>query len=154
MNGKELKRLKQSVKSVSKQSSIKVSKSLEPEFIGRVLDRLYSNAPECDTCKDQLGDFVQCISELQGRADDLSRQDYVALQKVMDGSVHHLQKIHKLVVAGQYVAVSVSVGLSLGVAVGVTFLDNVSLGVALGLVFGIAIGTALDAKAKKDNRLI
>jgi hypothetical protein len=65
----------------------------------------------------------------------------------------HLQKKHKLVAEGTYVGFGIAVGPAIGVALG-SGMGNVGAGIGIGIGIGLAIGSALEAKAKKDGKII
>jgi hypothetical protein len=50
--------------------------------------------------------------------------------------ISHLQKEHKLIAEGYYLAIFMSIGLSMGVAFGLTIFDNIGLGIPIGIVSG------------------
>lgn len=154
MNTKELKRLKQTLHTFSEKGQQGAGRGFAPEFAGRVLHRLHGFSRECEKCTEHLQDLAGRAKELQTKKGDLARQDFRLLQKGLDRAVSHLQNRHKLVVAGQSLAISLALGLSLGVAFGVTIFGNIGLGLALGVALGIVVGTVRDAGAKKTDRLI
>jgi len=79
-----------------------------------------------------------------------NRKSYL---KQIKSLVKHLQKEHKLVTEGQYMAMWSGIGPALGIAFGAA-LDNIGIGVAIGVVIGLAIGRYMDNKAKKEGRVI
>ena len=79
-----------------------------------------------------------------------NRKSYL---KQIKSLVKHLQKEHKLVTEGQYMAMLSGIGPVLGIAIGAA-LGNPSIGVAIGVAIGLAIGRYMDNKAKKEGRVI
>ena len=65
----------------------------------------------------------------------------------------HLEKTHKLVPPGHYQAIWLAVGPGIGTAIGVAQ-DNAGIGIAIGTGIGLAVGSALDARARKEGRVI
>ena len=53
-----------------------------------------------------------------------------------------------------YVAIGMSLGVCFGVAIGQSAFGNSSTGIAVGMAVGLAIGANLDAKAKKEGRVL
>lgn len=154
MNAKELKGLKQTVQTFGERAQQGAARGLNPEFAGRVLSRLHGFSRDCEKCREHLQDLAGRSKDLESKEGDLVRQDFRFLQKGMDQAVSHLQNRHKLMVAGQSLAISLSLGLSLGAALGMTVFDNIGVGLALGVALGTAVGSARDANAKKRDRLI
>jgi len=54
---------------------------------------------------------------------------------------------------GYYTAIGIGLGLCFGVAFGAAF-KNVSFGLIFGMLVGLVIGASLDAKAKKDGKVL
>jgi hypothetical protein len=67
--------------------------------------------------------------------------------------VDHLRKKHKLIPAGTYTAIGNGIGVGLGVSFGVA-MDNLGAGIGAGAGIGMAVGAALEAKAKKDGKIL
>ena len=67
--------------------------------------------------------------------------------------IKHLQKDHKLIGELEYTALGISMGLVFGVAISAGF-GNVAIGIPIGMCVGLAVGSYMDAKAKKDGKVI
>lgn len=65
----------------------------------------------------------------------------------------YLNKKYQLVTKGYYISVFLPIGLAIGMPLGLLF-DNLALGPAFGLPIGIMIGGILEARAKKEGRII
>ena len=156
MNAKERKRLEDTVEALGARLPKRSSQSLQPAFILRVLKRLSGFTETCEKCQELLAGLAQQIEEVpvgSGQG-ELSREELRSLHKAMDRAVTHLQNRHKLVVQGQSTSIYLAMGLSLGLVFGQALFANMGLGLALGVAVGVAVGSGLEAKAKKDDRLI
>ncbi|MFC2007233.1 hypothetical protein ACFLVB_01360 [Chloroflexota bacterium] len=118
-----------------------------------VAERVAELSPECGLC--QI--FQQDISTLtQGigniiRVDDRDKRK--AHLKTINGIIGHLRKKHKLVTEGYYMGIGLVFGTAIGIALGAA-MPNIGTGIPIGVGFGMAMGAALDAKAKKEGRVI
>lgn len=119
----------------------------------RVAARVDGFSATCGECRV----FQQEISRLMHDLDNLiqlprkeARQDYL---KTINGIVKHLQRNHGLITQGQNIGLWMAISAGVGVALGITF-QNTAIGMAIGTALGIAIGSALDARAKKEGRVI
>jgi len=65
----------------------------------------------------------------------------------------HLQKQHKLVTKGHYVGLWSGIGLAIGAGIGAA-IGNSGIGTAIGTIIGLAVGLTLDARAKREDRVI
>ena len=118
--------------------------------------------------------YSQIASNIRLRKDSLSKKNYkrynldlllraaarvdgfssnVTIQAQILDLLKHLQKNHGLLTQGQNIGLWTALSIGLGVALGIA-LGNTAIGVAIGTALGIAIGSVLDAKAKKEGRVI
>jgi hypothetical protein len=95
------------------------------------------------TVSRDLGNIIQ-LNDKEGRK---------AYHKTINKIIGHLQKQHKLVTEGYYMGIFMAIGTGFGVAIGAVT-DNVGSGIPIGVGVGVAIGVALDAKAKKEGRIL
>lgn len=65
-----------------------------------------------------------------------------------------IKKKFNIVNKGTYLSRGVGAGMALGVVLGFLLLDNLALGLPIGLMLGLIIGSALESKAKKENRIL
>lgn len=63
-----------------------------------------------------------------------------------------LKKKYNIVSKGTYTSRGVGLGLPFGALLGL-LLGNIALGLPIGLMIGLIIGSALENKAKKENRI-
>ncbi|MFC2050982.1 hypothetical protein ACFLTN_07405, partial [Chloroflexota bacterium] len=118
--------------------------------VAQRVDEFSSGCTECHMFQQDITSLTKDMSNLVQTADKERRKAYFkALNKV----IGHLQKQHKLVTEGYYSALCMALGSGLGVAIGAA-MDNIGTGMAIGVGFGIFIGALLDAKAKKEGRIL
>ena len=126
---------------------------LTPDVAGRV-DELGAICPECQLLRRELSNLLtelqQAVQTSGGAPDKALRKDY---QKRFAAVMKHLEKVHKLVPPGHYQGIWLAIGPSIGIAVGVA-LDNTGIGIAVGTGVGLMLGSTLDARARKEGRVI
>ena len=118
-----------------------------------VAERVSEFSPECGQCQifqQDISTLTQDVHNTIQLADKQKRKTHL---KTIDNIVNHLRKQHKLVTEGYYVGIGMAIGAGLGVALGAA-MPNIGTGIPIGIGIGLAIGTALDAKAKKEGRVI
>ena len=118
--------------------------------IARRVDDFSATCGECQTFKQEITVLTGALGNLIQIPNKENRKSYL---KQIKSLVKHLQKEHKLVTEGQYMAMWSGIGPALGIAFGAA-LDNIGIGVAIGVVIGLAIGRYMDNKAKKEGRVI
>ena len=132
-------------------------------LLGRVAKRVADFSADCGQCERLQGDITELVERL-GDLVEASKERRKSHLKVIGTIIKHLQKQHKLVREGDYVALGISMGLALGVPIGVAFgvaigdKQNVALGlpigISVGMGVGVAVGSFLEAKAKKEGKVI
>ncbi|MFC1912645.1 hypothetical protein ACFLX7_00370 [Chloroflexota bacterium] len=118
-----------------------------------IAERIAEFCPECGQCQifqQDISTLTQDVGYLV-QADDNDRRKLHL--KTIKGIIDHLRKQHKLVTEGYYMGIGMIFGSAIGVALGAT-LDSVGSGIPIGVGIGVGIGAALDAKAKKEGRVI
>ena len=110
-------------------------------------------SPGCGQCmshQQKITEITRALGNLIQISDKEARKSY---RKSVTKMFIHLQRKHKLVTEGFYMAICMILSSGLGVAIGVA-IDNIGSGIPIGVGIGAAIGAALDVKAKKEGRLI
>jgi len=128
-------------------------KKYKLDLLRCVAERIAEFSPECGQCRifqQDISTLTQDVGNTIQTADKVRRKAHA---RTIDRIVDHLQKQHKLVTEGYYLGMWMGIGLALGLPTGIP-LGNISLGLPIGLCIGVAIGTSLDAKAKKEGRVI
>lgn len=111
----------------------------------------FSNeCPQCQAFRQDITALAQDAGNVVQIADRESRKAYF---KAINSIIGHLQRQHKLVTEGYYIGICMAVGSGLGMALGAA-MDNVGSGIPIGVGIGVAVGVALDAKAKKEGRIL
>ncbi len=139
----------------SYQSSLskKERKKYQLDLLIRVTRRVaefYDECGECQLFQQEITSYVNELGNMVHLADNVRRKQYA---KRLKQTVRHLQSQHKLVPKGHYVGIWTSIGTGIGVAIGAG-MDSVGAGIPIGIGIGVAVGMMLDAKAKREDRVI
>lgn len=121
-----------------------------------VAERVAQFSHECGQCHMLQQDVTTLVQDASNLVYSVDKEERKRYQKSMDKIIEHLQKQHKLVKEGYYIGITMVIGSVAGVALG-TALDNVGSAIPIGVGLGglgAAIGAALDAKAKKEGRIL
>jgi len=118
-----------------------------------VAERIDQFSLECGQCQifqQDISTLTQDVGNIIQIADKDKRKAHL---KTINDIVGHLRKQHKLVTNGYYMGIGMLFGSAIGVALGAA-MPSIAMGIPIGVGVGIAIGTALDAKAKKEGKVI
>ena len=132
--------------------STRGQKKYNADALTRTAKRIAELSGECDTCRTLQGEVNDLVSRL-GNSDRFSREERKVFQQKYGTLTYHLHKHHKLVPGGYYIGIGVALGISIGLVVD-TLLDDIGAGLAIGIALGTGIGASLDAKAKKEKKVI
>jgi len=113
---------------------------------GRV-DSFSALCAECQTRKQEITTLTNDLANLFLMSKDAKKSYFKAIGDI----TKHLQKQHKLVTEGQYIGIGMTIGAGIGVALSAA-LDGAGLPIGIGI--GAAFGFYLDAKAKREGRVI
>jgi hypothetical protein len=106
---------------------------------------------QCQIFQQDISTLTQNVGNVIQIADKDKRKAHL---KTINDIVGHLRKQHKLVTEGYYMGIGMLFGSAIGVALGAA-MPSIAMGIIpIGLGVGMAIGAALDAKAKKEGRVI
>jgi len=133
--------------------SKKEQKKYQFDLLTRVARRVvefYDQCGECQLFQQEITAYVNELGNMIHLADNVRRKQY---RRRLKQIVRHLQGQHKLVPKGHYVGIWISIGTAIGVAIGAG-MGNVGAGMPIGIGIGVAIGMMLDAKAKREDRVI
>jgi len=133
--------------------SKKEQKKFQLDLLTRVARRVAEFNEECGECQlfqQEITVYVNELGNMIHLADNARRKKYA---KRLKQTVRHLKSEHKLVPKGHYVGIWISIGTGIGVAIGAG-MDNVGAGIPIGIGIGVAVGMTLDAKAKREDRVI
>ena len=118
-----------------------------------VAERIAEFSPECGQCQifqQDISTLTQDVANTIQLADKGKRKTHL---KSIDNIVGHLRKQHKLVTEGYYMGIGMIFGSAIGVALGAA-MPYMGMGIPIGVGVGMSLGAALDAKAKKEGRVI
>jgi hypothetical protein len=118
--------------------------------IARRVDGFSAICGECQLFQPEITGHVQNLGNLVHIPDKEARKMYF---KAVDTLTRHLQKTHKLVNRWQYLSMCSGIGAGIGIVIGAVLGDS-GIGTAIGTALGVLIGLALDAKAKREGRVI
>ncbi len=132
--------------------SKKDTKKYKLEYLTRVAKRVANLSKECGECHKFQADISALAQNLGGTVQS-SREEKKNYDKKIREITSHLQKKHRLYAEGTYVGFGIALGPAIGVAIG-SGIGNVGAGIGIGVGIGVVIGSALEAKAKKEGRII
>jgi hypothetical protein len=115
--------------------------------------RVAEFSPMCTECQMFQQDIMSLTRDMSNLVQTADKERRKAYFKALNKVIGHLQRQHKLVTEGYYMTLFMALGSGLGVAIGAG-IDSIGAGMAIGVGFGIFIGALLDAKAKKEGRIL
>jgi hypothetical protein len=115
--------------------------------LARRVDSFSTLCSECQTRKQEITALTNDLANLSLMS-KTARKSYF---KAIGDITKHLQKQHKLVTEGQYIGMGIAIGSGIGVALGAVLKGA---GIPIGIAIGTAFGFYLDAKAKREGRVI
>jgi hypothetical protein len=131
----------------------KEQKRYKLDLVSRVARRVDEFCLECGQCQvfqQEITAYAQDLGNLVQMPDKTRLQRHL---KKINHMVKHMQSEHKLIAQGHYLGIWMAIGTGIGVAIGAG-MGNVGAGIPIGTGIGLAIGAGLDAKAKKEGRVI
>ena len=118
-----------------------------------VAQRVAEFSTGCGQCMLHQQDVATVTRDLPNLIQINDKEGRKSYHKTLNRIIGHLQKQHKLVTEGYYMGICMAIGSGFGVAMGAAT-DNIGIGIPIGVSLGLAIGSALDAKAKKEGRIL
>ncbi|HEY51807.1 MAG TPA: glycine zipper family protein [Dehalococcoidia bacterium] len=128
-------------------------KKYQLDLLERVSRRVAEFNEECGECQlfqQEITAYVNELGNMVHLSDNTRRKQY---RRRLKQTVRHLQSQHKLVPKGHHVGLWISIGTGIGVAIGAA-MGKTGVGIPIGIAIGVAIGMMLDARAKKEDRVI
>jgi hypothetical protein len=153
VNNRWYKETAEKISSYQNSLSKKEQKKFKLELLLRVTRRVAEFNDECGECQlfqQEITVYVNELGNMIHLADNTRRKKYA---KRLKQTVRHLKSEHKLVPKGHYAGIWTSIGTGIGVAIGAG-MDSVGAGIPIGIGIGVAVGMMLDAKAKREDRVI
>ncbi len=133
-------------------------KKYKLDLLLRIARRVADFSEECGPCQVFQPDITQLGQELGtlSRRSKDARRAYARKIKLI---VRHLKSRHKLVTEGHYRNLGMAIGTGVGAAFGGALSaagvgTGLGAGAGIGAGLGMTLGAGLDAKAKKDGRVI
>ena len=142
----------ESIAALKQSLSKKEAKKYKIDFLVRVAQRIADLSKECGECQKFQGEISKLTQDLGGLVQP-SKEEKKKYDRKIKEITSHLQKKHKLYAEGTYVGFGIALGPAIGVAIG-SGIGNVGAGIGIGVGIGVAIGSALEAKAKKNGKII
>lgn len=84
---------------------------------------------------------------------DGDKIDYGTFGSSLSNFKKAIRKKYNIVNKGVYISQGIALGMPLGLLLGL-LLDNLAFGLPMGTMIGLIIGSALEGKAKKENRIL
>ncbi|MBC8421358.1 MAG: hypothetical protein H8E04_00645 [Actinobacteria bacterium] len=122
------------------------------DLLIRISKRLNDFFPDCMDCQNMKREVEIIICSLDNLVRS-SREEQKNYFNAIDNMVKHLKEKHNLISEGQNLALWLPLGVGIGLPLGIP-MGNIALGIPIGLAIGVAIGVSLDAKAKREGRVI
>lgn len=110
-------------------------------------------APTCPQCRLYQPEIDRMLRDLAADAPQILKEQKRSFLGGMEAVLSHLHKTHGLISEGQNVGIWLGIGSAIGLALGAG-LSNPAIGIPIGVALGLIVGTALDARAKKDGKVI
>jgi len=138
--------------SLSQKEQKKYKLDLLLRLAGRV-EEFSSGCGQCQVYQQEITEFARGLGNLVQMPKQVIDKESKRYKKTLNTVTKHLQKQHKLVTKGYYMGICMAIGSGVGVALSAG-LDKAGVGMPIGIAVGVAIGSALDARAKKEGRVI
>ena len=122
------------------------------DLLIRISKRLNDYFPDCVDCQNMKREMEIIICSLDNLLQS-SREEQKNYFASIDNIAKHLKEKHNLVSENQNLALWLPLGVGIGLPLGFP-MGNIALGIPIGLAIGAAIGVSLDAKAKREGRVI
>jgi hypothetical protein len=130
----------------------KNNKNLKLESLERIIRRIAEFSPTCTDCQRYQPMIDDILHSLGGQLQS-SREDRRTYYKNLRELTTHMTKKHHLRAAGTFIALGLSMGPGIGISLGVA-MGNIGAGLAIGTGFGLVLGSGLEARAKREGKII
>lgn len=123
---------------------------------GDLLKRLIKLVPSKIKSELELETFQNRIEDI---LEDMPKDSAFKLKEIqpyrnrINSLKMYLKGKYQLVAKGYYISILLPIGLAIGMPFGLIF-GNIAFGPAFGISVGLMIGVILDARAKKEGRII
>ena len=127
-------------------------KTYRLDLLIRLSKRLNDFFPDCVDCQNMKREMEIIVGSLDNLVHS-SKEEQKNYFNAIDNMVKHLKEKHNLISEGQNLAIWLPLGIGIGLPLGIP-MGNIALGIPIGLAIGAAIGVSLDAKARKEGKVI
>ena len=118
----------------------------------RITHRVAEFSETCVECQQHKRLVDELIHALGGQFQS-SKAEQKKYYKKLRELTSHMTKKHKLRAEGSFIALGLVMGTAIGISLG-SAMENVGAGIAIGTGLGIAFGSGLEARAKREGRII
>ncbi len=109
--------------------------------------------PTCARCKALQPEMDKILADISENAPQIPINQKRAYLGGMETLYSHLKKTHGLISEGQNMGLWLAIGTAIGIALGAA-IQNPLIGIPIGLAVGFVIGNVMDARAKKEGKII
>jgi len=118
----------------------------------RIVYRVAEFSGTCPECQQNQG-LVNELIHASGGPIQSSKIERKVYYKKLRTLTTHMTKKHNLRAEGSFLALGLALGPAIGVSLG-TAMQNIGAGIAIGTGLGLALGSGLEARAKREGRII
>ncbi len=119
---------------------------------GRV-DQFSPDCPQCTAFRDDINVLVGRTHDVNSNK-ELLRQFLDDVDKIVNKMTGHFKKEHKLVTEGLYKSFFAGAGVVIGMVITFVVVPYDAIWVIVGAAAGLAVGAILDARIKKEDRIL
>jgi hypothetical protein len=119
----------------------------------KIARRVDEFADNCQQCHQYQSHMDSLLKDLAANAPQIPKEQKRTFLGNTNTILSHLKKVHGLISDGQNTGIWLAIGAGIGVALGSAF-KNPGIGIGAGVALGLIIGASLDAKARKDGKII
>ena len=117
--------------------------------IARRLDEFKNECRECEQLKSEFDKMLKDINTHQQTKSKESQKEYKASLQSIQG---HLTKVHKLQTRGYFIGTGMGIGVAIGSGLSAAAGNYALMGA--GIAIGVAVGLLLEARARKQGRML
>lgn len=117
-----------------------------------VAKRVNGFSDDCEKCKNSKEEIEKLVDKLN-QVEQQSTEERNNYFYIINLTIRHLQKSHKLIPRGYYTGIGIPVGVIIGAGIGFA-LSKIWISVGIGLCLFLFFGGSLDAKAKREGRVL
>ena len=130
----------------------KAIKQRKLQNLERIIHRVAEFSETCGECQQHqyvVEGLIHALGE-PFQSSKIERKEYYRKLRTL---TTHMTKKHRLRAEGSFIALGLTMGTAIGISLG-SAMENVGTGIAIGTGLGIAFGSGLEARAKREGRII